>query len=421
MDTAGAPRLFYLTPARPGGPAASAHRRACPAIGSRGCPSPPLASLRPRGRFCRRSRSPGGLGAAREHWGDRRARSREPSRHVSVRGSPRRPPGPRSGELSGGSWRLRRCAHGVAIAGLPVPRSTARASRRRAPSSSRLPLEALSACAATLRHPGGAALGAPERKKMGEKVSEAREPMPRGCSGHGSRTPAYAAAASSSADASSAESSGSETLSEEGEPAGFPREPPPPPLPPPGGAPPSARPPAAWAPAARVVLERGVPAPPPPLPEGAVPAAPLDSSASQEEQDEEVGSGFLSLYPFFPLVSSTPWDSQLFFFGCAPWAGSARPRRGDGAQVLCLRAMGIDSSRPLCGLLISPVVLCVWRERHRHTNQVMLCFQNNASSKLLHVSYVLRFMSACEGHLPSLNSNLVSEVVLSSNAGRREV
>ncbi|XP_049624702.1 microtubule-associated serine/threonine-protein kinase 4 isoform X4 [Suncus etruscus] len=152
---------------------------------------------------------------------------------------------------------------------------------------------------------------------MGEKVSEAREPMPRGCSGHGSRTPAYAAAASSSADASSAESSGSETLSEEGEPGGFPRESPPPPLPPPGGAPPSARPPAAWAPAARVVLERGVPAPPPPLPGGAVPPAPLDSSASQEEQDEELDH-ILSPPPMpcrkcsNPDVASSPGKSLKF-------------------------------------------------------------------------------------------------------------
>ncbi|XP_054979931.1 microtubule-associated serine/threonine-protein kinase 4 isoform X3 [Sorex araneus] len=119
---------------------------------------------------------------------------------------------------------------------------------------------------------------------MGEKVSEAREPVPRGCSGHGAQTPAYAAAAASSPDASSAESSsGSETLSEEGEPGGFSREPPPPP-PPPGGAQ-IARPPAAGIPA-RVVLERGTPAPP--LPGGVVTPAPLDSSASQEEQDEEL-------------------------------------------------------------------------------------------------------------------------------------
>ncbi|XP_062943668.1 microtubule-associated serine/threonine-protein kinase 4-like [Cynocephalus volans] len=118
---------------------------------------------------------------------------------------------------------------------------------------------------------------------MGEKVSEAPEQVPRGCGGHGVRTPAPAAAAASSPGASSAESSsGSETLSEEGEPGGFSREQKPPP--PPGGAL-SARPPAAWAPA-RLVLERGVPAPPPRG--GAAPPATRDSSASQEEQDEEL-------------------------------------------------------------------------------------------------------------------------------------
>ncbi|KAM9103210.1 microtubule-associated serine/threonine-protein kinase 4 isoform 13-T13 [Megaptera novaeangliae] len=121
-----------------------------------------------------------------------------------------------------------------------------------------------------------------------EKVSEVLEPVLRGCSGHGARTPAPAAAAASSPGATSAESSsGSETLSEEGEPS-FSREQPPPPPPPPGGA----RPPAAWAPA-RLVPERGVPAPPPPPPPppllgGAAPPAPRGSSASQEEQDEEL-------------------------------------------------------------------------------------------------------------------------------------
>lgn len=51
------------------GAAASAHRRARPAIGFPGCPSPPPAPLGPVGRFCRRSRSPGGWGAAREDGG----------------------------------------------------------------------------------------------------------------------------------------------------------------------------------------------------------------------------------------------------------------------------------------------------------------------------------------------------------------
>ncbi|XDB61784.1 hypothetical protein AB1E18_015140 [Capra hircus] len=115
---------------------------------------------------------------------------------------------------------------------------------------------------------------------MGEKVSEAPEPVPRGRSSHGAPTPAPAVAAESSPGASSAESSsGSETLSEEGE-SGFSREQPPPP--PPGGA----RPAAAWAPALSVP-ERGVSAPPP-RPGGAAPPAPRGSSASQEEQDEEL-------------------------------------------------------------------------------------------------------------------------------------
>lgn len=126
---------------------------------------------------------------------------------------------------------------------------------------------------------------------MGEKVSEAPEPVPRGCSGRGAWTPALAAAAVSSPGASSAESSsGSETLSEEGEPSGFSRQQPPPP----GGAL-GTRPPTAWAPA-RVVLELGISESPPP-PGGAAPPAPRGSSASQEEQDEEVGAAFPHLGP----------------------------------------------------------------------------------------------------------------------------
>ncbi|KAM8814254.1 microtubule-associated serine/threonine-protein kinase 4 isoform 2-T2 [Rhynchonycteris naso] len=120
---------------------------------------------------------------------------------------------------------------------------------------------------------------------MGEKVSEAPEPVPRGCSGHGAWTPAPAATIASSPGASSAESSsGSETLSEEGEPGGFSSQQPPPPLPPGGAL--GTRPPAAWAPT-RVVLELGVSVPQP-SPGGAAPSAPRGSSASQEEQDEEL-------------------------------------------------------------------------------------------------------------------------------------
>ncbi|XP_069887367.1 microtubule-associated serine/threonine-protein kinase 4 isoform X3 [Dipodomys merriami] len=122
---------------------------------------------------------------------------------------------------------------------------------------------------------------------MGEKVSAAPEPVPRGGSGHGVRTlaPAAAAAASSLGASSAESSSGSETLSEEGEPGGFSGRPQPPP--PPGGAL-GARLPAAWAPA-RAVPERGVPTLPLPPPAGAAPVAPRGGgSASQEEQDEEL-------------------------------------------------------------------------------------------------------------------------------------
>ncbi|XP_029324172.1 microtubule-associated serine/threonine-protein kinase 4 isoform X3 [Mus caroli] len=122
---------------------------------------------------------------------------------------------------------------------------------------------------------------------MGEKVSEAPEPVPRGCSGHGARTLVSPAAAVSSEGASSAESSsGSETLSEEGEPGRFSCRSQPPR--PPGGAL-GTRLPAAWAPA-RVALERGVPTLPLPLPHpgGSVLPVPQVSSASQEEQDEEL-------------------------------------------------------------------------------------------------------------------------------------
>ncbi|XP_052599341.1 microtubule-associated serine/threonine-protein kinase 4 isoform X5 [Peromyscus californicus insignis] len=120
---------------------------------------------------------------------------------------------------------------------------------------------------------------------MGEKVSEAPEPVPRGCSSHGARTLVPPAAAVSSEGASSAESSsGSETLSEEGEPGRFSSRSQPPR--PPGGAL-GTRLPAAWAPA-RVALERGVPALPLPPPGGAVLPVPRVSSASQEEQDEEL-------------------------------------------------------------------------------------------------------------------------------------
>ncbi|XP_058419924.1 microtubule-associated serine/threonine-protein kinase 4 isoform X2 [Diceros bicornis minor] len=208
---------------------------------------------------------------------------------------------------------------------------------------------------------------------MGEKVSEAPEPVPRSCSGRGSRTPAPAAAAASSPGASSAgSSSGSETLSEEGEPGGFSREQPPPP-PPPGGAL-GARQPAAWAPA-RVVLELGVPAPPPPLPGGAAPPAPRGSSASREEQDEELDH-ILSPPPMpfrkcsNPDVASGPGRSLKFkrqlsedgrqlrrgSLGGAltgryllpnPVAGLACPASAEMSNLVRMRSQALGQSAPL--------------------------------------------------------------------------
>lgn len=161
---------------------------------------------------------------------------------------------------------------------------------------------------------------------MGEKVSEAPEPVPRGCSGRGAWTPALAAAAVSSPGASSAESSsGSETLSEEGEPSGFSRQQPPPP----GGAL-GTRPPTAWAPA-RVVLELGISESPPP-PGGAAPPAPRGSSASQEEQDEEVGAAFPHLGP---SGSRLPGDPPLPTPHPGSGQGTLGHEEGEGPQVLC--------------------------------------------------------------------------------------
>jgi hypothetical protein len=181
---------------------------------------------------------------------------------------------------------------------------------------------------------------------MGEKVSEAPEPVPHSSNGHGARTLAPAAAAVSSLGASSAESSsGSETLSEEGEPGGFSCRSQPPP--PPGGAP-GARLPTAWAPA-RMVLERGVPMLPLPPPGGAAPAAPRDSSASQEEQDEEVGPAFSHLAP---SRSRLPGDPGSPSRARAVGRGELGLERGRDPGVLP-RAQGNDSWHPPCISLIS--------------------------------------------------------------------
>lgn len=175
---------------------------------------------------------------------------------------------------------------------------------------------------------------------MGEKVSEAPEPVPRGCSSYGARTPAPAATAASSQGASSAESSsGSETLSEEGEPGGFSCQQPPPP---PGGAL-GTRLPAAWAPT-RVVLELGVSAPPPP-PGGAAPPAPRGSSASQEEQDEEVGATFPHLGPsgsWLPGEPCSPPGTRAV--GRAHWG-----LEGAGDPGYSVPSRDNDSEEPPCG------------------------------------------------------------------------
>ncbi|XP_023366625.1 microtubule-associated serine/threonine-protein kinase 4-like [Otolemur garnettii] len=224
---------------------------------------------------------------------------------------------------------------------------------------------------------------------MGEKVSEAPEPVPRGCSGRGARTPAPAPVAASSPGPSLAESSsGSETLSEEGEPGGFSRGQQPQPQPPPGGAL-DVRLAAAWAPA-RVLLEPGAPAPPPPPPEGAAPPAPRGSSASQEEQDEELDH-ILSPPPMpfrkcsNPDVASGPGKSLKYkrqlsedgrqlrrgSLGGAltgryllpnPVAGQAWPASAETSNLVRMRSQALGQSAPslTATLLVFVDVHCAW-------------------------------------------------------------
>lgn len=196
---------------------------------------------------------------------------------------------------------------------------------------------------------------------MGEKVSEAPEPVPRGCSSHGARTLVPPAAAVSSEGASSAESSsGSETLSEEGEPGRFSCRSQPPR--PPGGAL-GTRLPAAWAPA-RVALERGVPALPLPPPGGAVLPVPRVSSASQEEQDEEVGTAYPISNPPGLLCRGTS-DS----IACAPvfW-------RGEGELKAFCHQPGIVTVRRFFGSLTS----CGWPRALFYRGYPTACFGNVA-------------------------------------------
>ncbi|XP_049720754.1 microtubule-associated serine/threonine-protein kinase 4 isoform X4 [Elephas maximus indicus] len=204
---------------------------------------------------------------------------------------------------------------------------------------------------------------------MGEKVSEAPESVPRSCSSHGARTPAPAAAAASSPGVSS----GSETLSEEGEPGGFSREQPQPPPPPPGGAL-GAGPPAMWAPA-RGGPERGAPVPLPLPLGGTAPPAPRDSSASQEEQDEELDH-ILSPPPMpfrkcsNPDVASGPGKSLKFkrqlsedgrqlrrgslggaltgrYLLSNPVAGQAWPASTETSNLVRMRSQALGQSAPL--------------------------------------------------------------------------
>ncbi|XP_063114346.1 microtubule-associated serine/threonine-protein kinase 4 isoform X5 [Cavia porcellus] len=206
---------------------------------------------------------------------------------------------------------------------------------------------------------------------MGEKVSEAPEPVPRGCSGLGARTLAAAAPPASSLGASSAESSsGSETLSEEGESGGFSRESQPPQ--PPGGAL-GTRPPAAWAPA-RVLLELGIPALPLPLPPpgGAAPPAPRGSSVSQEEQDEELDH-ILSPPPMPFRKCSNPDVAS----GSGKSLKYKRPLSEDGKQ---LRRGSLGGALTGRYLLPNPVAGQAWSASAETSNLVRMRSQTLGQS-----------------------------------------
>ncbi|XP_075397229.1 microtubule-associated serine/threonine-protein kinase 4 isoform X3 [Tenrec ecaudatus] len=195
---------------------------------------------------------------------------------------------------------------------------------------------------------------------MGEKVSEAPEPVPRRRSSLGADTPASAAAASSAES-----SSGSETLSEEGEPRGFARQQSPPP---PGGAL-GSRPPAVWA-RARGAPERGAAVPPPPP--GTASSALRGSSASQEEQGEELDH-ILSPPPMPFRKCSNPEVAS----GLSKSLKFKRPLTEDGRQ---LRRGSLGGALTGRYLLANPVAGQAWPPSTETSNLVRMRSQAQGQS-----------------------------------------